>query len=80
MLCAAVSAKWNALASGKVDMIRVGKDVPGRLMREALQDLCYGGAKVIPDGGGAAFAAQKGHDTSKALHSVTRARAPRADW
>jgi hypothetical protein len=41
-------------------MIRVGEEVPGRLMREALQDLCYGGAKVTPDGGGAACATQKG--------------------
>jgi hypothetical protein len=60
MLGAAVPAKRNVLASGKVDVIRVGEEVPGRLMREALQDLCYGGAKVIPDGSGAALAAQKG--------------------
>jgi hypothetical protein len=79
MLGAVVSAQRNVLASGKVDMIRGGEEVPGRfLMREMRPDLGYDGpqaklqhanagrenqsgcAKVISDGGGAAFAAQKG--------------------
>jgi hypothetical protein len=60
MLCEAVPAKRNVVASGQVDVMRVGEEIAGRLMSQAPQDLCYGDAKGTPDGGGAAFAAQKG--------------------